>query len=384
LYFALSVTYPAAAGLGGGGVCLARNAGERTIESISFLARSPRGGGAIAIPGNVRGFALLQARYGKRPWTAVLGPAERMAATGFPVSRAGARQLADAAALIAASPSLRGSFAGKDGERARELDHVTRVELAAVLALIRSQGVNGFYAGQTARALVDEARLAGGAMSLEDLRDYRPDVAPAQMLSSPAGAVAVPAQALGAGVFAAALWRDTEKASAAELADIARRTAVSLGVTENLGRDFGSTAFATIDGKGGAVACAVTMNGAFGAGRVAEGTGIVMAANPQQASGGIASAFLMPVIVTSANGTRVFFSGAGAGAPEGAAAIQHAARSALAGTGAVAAALAASPADARSPAHAIACPEGLATGACSLAVGPRGDGMGVTAAGSSF
>jgi len=41
LYFALSVTYPAAAGLGGGGVCLARAGDKSTVESISFLARVP-------------------------------------------------------------------------------------------------------------------------------------------------------------------------------------------------------------------------------------------------------------------------------------------------------------------------------------------------------
>ncbi|MDP2125470.1 MAG: gamma-glutamyltransferase, partial [Parvibaculum sp.] len=382
LYFALSVTWPAAAGLGGGGVCLVRDAQERTIESIAFLARSPRGGGAIAIPGNVRGFALLQSRYGTRPWAAIVGPAERLAATGFPLSRAGARQLTDAAPLIAASPSLQAGFARSDGERPRELDRVTRVELAGTLALIRSLGVNGFYAGQTARALVAEASRAGGALSLDDLRDDRPEVAPAQMLSTPAAAVAVPAPTAGAGIFAAALWRDLEKTSPAELAEAARRTAASLGVTENIDRDFGSTAFATVDGAGGAVACAVTMNGAFGSGHVAEGTGIVLSANPQQAARGIASAFLMPVIVTGANGSRLVFSGAGAGTPKGAAAIQHAARAAVGGPDAVAAALAASPADARSPAHAIACPEGQAAGACSPAIGPRGDGMGIVAAGS--
>ena len=83
----------------------------------------------------------------------------------------------------------------------------------------------------------------------------------------------------------------------------------------------------------------------------------------------------MPVIVTSNSGTQIFFSGAGAGEPKGAASILGAARSALADT--VADALAASPADARSPAHAISCPHGNVTGACTLAVGPRGDGMGV-------
>lgn len=368
LYFALSVTWPAAAGLGGGGVCLVRDAGERKVESIAFLSRSPRGGGAVAIPGNVRGFALLQSRYGNQPWSAVVGPAERLAGAGFPLSRAAARRLADAA------PGMPAAFTGADGAPLRELERVTQADLAATLMQIRSRGVTGFYAGETARALVAGAREAGGTLSLDDLGDDRPVTAPAQMLPSSAGAVAVPSETLGAGVFAAALWRDIEKAGPAELAEAARRTAAALGAG-NSARDYGSTAFATADGRGGAVACAVTMSGPFGTGRVAASTGVVLAPNPQQSASGLASAFLMPVIVTSSSGTQIFFSGAGAGEPKGAASILSAARSALADT--VADVLAASPADARSPAHAISCPNGNVTGACSLAVGPRGDGMGV-------
>ena len=120
------------------------------------------------------------------------------------------------------------------------------------------------------------------------------------------------------------------------------------------------------------------MSGPFGTGRAAPGTGIVFAPNPQQSANGIASAFLMPVIVTSNSGTQIFFSGAGAGEPKGAASILSAARLALAGT--VAEALAASPADARSPAHAISCPIGNVTRACSFAIGPRSDGMGAVSA----
>ena len=65
IYFALSVTYPAAAGLGGGGICLVHDGSGKTVETVSFLASSPRGGGAVAVPGNVRGFAYIHSRYGK-------------------------------------------------------------------------------------------------------------------------------------------------------------------------------------------------------------------------------------------------------------------------------------------------------------------------------
>ncbi|ABS64884.1 gamma-glutamyltranspeptidase [Parvibaculum lavamentivorans DS-1] len=376
VYFGLSVTYPAAAGLGGGGICLARASGSKTVETISFLTRNPRGGGAVAVPGNVRGFALLHARYGRLPWGSVVGPAERLAATGTSVSRATARQLAASSAIIGASPALRRTFTNSSGAIASELDVVTRIQLAATLAQVRSQGVSGFYAGQTAHRLVEESAAADGSLSLDDLRDYRPEVLPAQSV----GGIWLPAQSVGAGAYNAALLSNIGTAGPAELADIARRTAIGLGAPADIDRDFGSTAFAVLDGQGGAVACAVTMNGLFGTGRVAEGTGIVFATAPSNPTLGLGSAFLSPVIVTGANGERVHMSGAGAGL-KGAPSILSMAKNAASGSGAVSA-LEASPADAASSANAVVCADGVAAGSCVLAINPRGEGMGITAVAS--
>lgn len=377
VYFGLSVTYPAAAGLGGGGVCLVHEAGKKTVDTVSFLTRNPAGGGAIAVPGNVRGFALIHARYGKVAWGSIVAPAERLAATGMPVSRATARQLAANASVIEASPELKRIFSNRQGAVAGELDVVTRIHLAATLAQVRSQGIGGFYSGQTAQRLVEASKQAGGSLSMEDLRNYRPDVMPAQSADSGTSRVWLPAGSLGAGAFGAALWANTANANPAELAEIARRTAAQLGAPGSLDRDFGSTAFAAIDGKGGAVACAVTMNGAFGAGHVAEGTGVVLAASPSAPVAGLASAFLSPVIVTGDTGEYVRVSGGGAGAPKGAAAIQNVARNAQT-IEAAESALENGPADAASPANAIICPDGIASGSCGFAINPRGNGMAVT------
>ncbi|MBC7102945.1 MAG: gamma-glutamyltransferase [Parvibaculum sp.] len=377
VYFGLSVTYPAAAGLGGGGVCLVHEAGKKTVETVSFLTRNPAGGGAIAVPGNVRGFALIHSRYGKLPWGSLVAPAERLAATGTPVSRATARQLADAASVIEASPALKKIFANGKGAIAGELDTVTRIHLAATLAQVRSQGVGGFYSGQTAQRLIEASAKAGGALSIQDLRNYRPELIAAQSADMGTSKVWLPAGSLGAGAFGAALWSNLGNAGPGELAEAARRTAIQLGAPADIDRDFGSTAFAAIDGAGGAVACAVTMNGAFGSGKVAEGTGVVLAASPSQPVAGLASAFLAPVIVTGASGEYVRLSGAGAGAPKGAAAIQYVGRNAQT-IDAANAALANGPADARSPANAIVCPDGIASGSCGFAINPGGNGMAAT------
>src|SRR5690606_10095834 len=95
--------------------------------------------------------------------------------------------------------------------------------------------------------------------------------------------------------------RDVQGESA--LAEAGVRTAIALGAPASQGAaldgDFGSTSFAVVDGKGGAVACAVTMNGAFGSGQTADGTGVVFAATPQEPLKGLASAFLVPVMIVN-------------------------------------------------------------------------------------
>lgn len=376
VYFGLSVTYPGAAGLGGGGVCLVHAAETKTVETVSFLTRSPRGGGAIAIPGNVRGFAYLHSRYGRLPWGSIVAPAERLAATGIPVSRASASQFASASSVIASSPALRAIFAGS-GNVARERDVVTRIHLAATLAQVRSKGVNGFYSGPTARHLIETSKQAGGTLDIGDLRDYRPLVSPARMFERGTGKVWLPSDEIGAGAFGTALWTAIQNASPGELAAIADATAQRLGAPSGTDRDYGSTSFVTIDGRGGAVACAVSMNGPFGSGRMSEETGVILAASPSAPVAGLAQAFLGPVMVTGATGEYVRFAGAGSGAPKGVAAAQYMAMNVQTKESA-AQALSAGPADARSPVNAIVCPDGIATGACGLVINPEGNGMGIT------
>jgi len=71
-YFAMAVTMPSAAGLGGGGICIAHDGDEVKTDVIDFLPRAAAAG-AVAVPGNVRGMAALNARYGKLPLSALIG-----------------------------------------------------------------------------------------------------------------------------------------------------------------------------------------------------------------------------------------------------------------------------------------------------------------------
>lgn len=69
--------------------------------------------------------------------------------------------------------------------------------------------------------------------------------------------------------------------------------------------------FVILDREGSAVACAVTLNSLFGTGRVAEGTGIVLAALP--GPGGRGAAMLGPMVVVQPRGRQFVFAGAAAG-----------------------------------------------------------------------
>ena len=87
-FFTLAVTYPLAAGLAGGGACVVYDALSGTAESIDFSPSVPALGGAVAVPGAVRGMAALHARFGRLRWSQLVLKAEEKARFGFPASRA--------------------------------------------------------------------------------------------------------------------------------------------------------------------------------------------------------------------------------------------------------------------------------------------------------
>jgi len=387
LYFGLSVTYPAAASLGGGGVCLVRdvkNKGE--VSTVAFPVTEPKAGGAVGVPGNVRGFALIQARYGSKRWATLVSPAERMAVIGTQVSRATAQQLADNALVIGSSPDLNQLFVRGDGATYHEADMLRQVKLASILGRIRASGVNAFYDGSFANQFVQQTAAFGGAITLADLRSYRPVVEPAQSIPADELEVKLPATNVAAGRFAATLWKDIQGASGASLVSKADQAAVASGAPQgaSLEGNYGSTSFVVVDGQGGAVACALSMNGAFGIGHATDGSGVVLASAPDTVIKGRGSQYLVPLMVVRAKASDgLYGAGAGAGAPKGAAALESSVAAALTGVdGALENALDGSPADEASPVNIIFCQKGLPRGTCSLHANPKGSGVGLSALGA--
>jgi gamma-glutamyltranspeptidase/glutathione hydrolase len=330
MYFALSVTYPVAAGIGGGGICLIRDPQRNRDEEVDFLPRDTAHSGAYAVPGSVSGFAFIQSNFGNLPWQRVVSAGEGLASAGFPISHALSKRLADNQDLIRLDAGLAGEFLDESGNLKPEGSIVGNAALAQTLAAIRTLGPAGFYGGSVSEKLVAYSTSEGGAISSSDLLAYAPGHGSAMVLKVGSNTVLLPSRRVGAGAFLSAMWAHLVDGQGNVIAgdNLAASVATATKATldefhlASLPRDLGATGFAAIDRDGQAVSCAVTMNGPFGSGHTAAGTGITLARAPSTGNAGLAAAFLSPAI--SKNDKSVDLVGAGAGGPNGTAAIIYA------------------------------------------------------------
>jgi gamma-glutamyltranspeptidase/glutathione hydrolase len=127
---------------------------------------------ASGVPGAVAGLTAALARYGSLSLSEVMAPAIRYAEDGFVVDSALARSLAGNAALIA-------QFTGRDvflprGTPLPAGSVLKQPALARTLKRIAEHGADGFYRGETARAVADEMRRLGGIITEDDLARYQP------------------------------------------------------------------------------------------------------------------------------------------------------------------------------------------------------------------
>ncbi|MEG4805477.1 gamma-glutamyltransferase [Microcoleus sp. ARI1-B5] len=127
---------------------------------------------AAGIPGTVAGLYTVQREYGKLPWAAVVAPAIALAQKGFPVSSRFTKatlQHKDAINKNRAARDIftRGDVLYKPGELLVQRD------LARTLRQI-AQNPQSFYTGDIARAIAADMAKNGGIITLEDLKNYTP------------------------------------------------------------------------------------------------------------------------------------------------------------------------------------------------------------------
>jgi len=139
------------------------------------IVRMPGGGiHSVTVPGAVAGWDAMRARFGKLPMADLLAPAIFYADDGFPVTDVIADHWAGGAARLAADPLAAETFL-PNGRTPRAGEVFRNPRLAGTLRLIAQKGAAGFYEGKTAEAIVAVSRVKGGAMTLADLKDYKPE-----------------------------------------------------------------------------------------------------------------------------------------------------------------------------------------------------------------
>ena len=307
--FTLSVTYPSRASLGAGGACLAYSpartgAGGGVPEAIVFTpvapsSISPRTDRPAAVPMLARGLFALHARYGRRPFETLVVPAEQLARFGTRASRAFVRDLTLVAGPLMADPNARAVFA-PGGVPLAEGSTMIQAELGGTLSQIRTVGVGDLYQGALGRRFEAASDIAGGGLTLADMRAALPKTLAPIILPSGHDSVAFLPPPADGGLAAAATFRVLQQtpndAQAATDHGIAVAAAWRAGGADGAALLAGavpaaaplpalpaSTSFATLDRDGNAVVCVVTMDNLFGTGRIAPGTGVVLAASPGSA-----------------------------------------------------------------------------------------------------
>lgn len=367
--FALSVTMPSSASLGGGGVCIARDArGEKPVV-VDFLPHAPKLASMnterpSAVPGTPRGLFLLHSRFGVLKWEQVVAPAENLARFGYNTSRAFTSEYAKISDILLRDPAIAAVFSGPGGRPLAEGSFLKQPELAAIIGRMRIRGVGDFYVGNDAKQFVEAVGKAGGSLSFEDMREYRPAIrAPLSLpwqqntawhfAGPPAvgGAVSAEMMAIlmtdeyfedaGAELREHLLVEAAKRAFVERMKNLQADATYRQGAEARMGKDYAAAvadsidddkatplsslitspadwpetpaavSFSVMDARGGAVACSLTMNNLFGTGRMAEGYGIILAAAPD--TRGRTFTPLGPALLTSELTNKVYLAAAASG-----------------------------------------------------------------------
>jgi gamma-glutamyltranspeptidase len=334
----LAVVYPASCGLGGDAFWIvhdasrvvrdpkaarivAYNGSGRTPQATS-IDRLPgeilpqRGALSVTVPGAVRSWEDVGRIHGTRGLDELLAPAEHYARNGAVFTDVVANYVRLNEALLREDPEAAKIFLS-DGALPRPGDLLCNRELGETIAAIRRDGADGFYTGPVAERIVRTLNRGGNVMTLEDLASHKTETTlPLRIAWKGGELIAHPPNSQGAllllGAGALESDRGADEPLWHHLAVEAMKRAITLrdgtfrdpafgptGIEEQLAPDRLRALRASVDperaspreslpDRGGTVfLCVVDEDGLavslieslymnFGAGIVAEGTGVVL------------------------------------------------------------------------------------------------------------
>ena len=282
---------------------------------------------AVGVPGSVAGFEMAREKYGSMPRQDLMAPAIKLAREGFELNQGDAATFAKGAQRLAMDPAAAAIFLKPDGSAHHAGERLVQPDLAATLSAISDKGQDAFYKGKTAELIAAASQAKGGILSKADFEQYAVrELKPVtctyrgyEIVSAPppsSGGTIIceilnvlegyPLSYLGAGsadtvhLMAEAMRyayvdrnsalgdpdfvdnpvsKLLDKAYAAEIRS--KIDPFRAGISQDLmpkgfGESNETTHYSIIDKDGNAVAVTYTLNGSFGAGVVAPGTGVLL------------------------------------------------------------------------------------------------------------
>ncbi len=190
--FTMSVTYPRAGNIGGGGFLIYYEPGKNPYaldfretapakatydmywdeKGVPIPQKSLLGALAVGVPGTVKGLYEAHQKFGKLPWKRLLQPAIRYALSGFPVYDALHQLLKRYQERFRSFPeSYRIFYPG--GKVPAVGDLLIQKDLGRTLQLIAEGGEAAFYEGSIASLLEASMKKHGGLITRQDLKNYR-------------------------------------------------------------------------------------------------------------------------------------------------------------------------------------------------------------------
>lgn len=125
------------------------------------------------VPGELRGLEYLHKKYGKLPWARTIAPSVALARFGFTVNEDHVFNFHKAAPndFLTDDPAWAEDFA-PNGTLVGLGDTMTRKRYASMLEDIANIGVDAFYKGTKAEAMIRALQGRNGTMTLDDLAGY--------------------------------------------------------------------------------------------------------------------------------------------------------------------------------------------------------------------
>lgn len=186
----LCVVEPCSTGIGGDAFALIWIEKEKTLYGLNASGPAPAvlsaaalrqqghvdfpssGGISVTVPGSLRGWEMAHQRFGSKPLSQLLERAIGYARNGFPVSER------IAAAWGRSTEKMSRQAASKqvwlpNGRAPQAASLFANPDFAKTLTTIAQDGVDGFYNGPIAQAIIDAVQADGGLMTRDDLAQYR-------------------------------------------------------------------------------------------------------------------------------------------------------------------------------------------------------------------